>query len=244
MVRDIITTILNAAAHFITPSLCANCHNSVITSGLCRDCWGELRFISHDACSQCGVPFIYKTLLTKCGECLRDPPDVDATIAAAVYGGVIRDLVIGLKHGDRQDIAPVLAHLMAPKAMPLLHDADVILPLPLHRQRFFTRRFNQSAELARHIMKIGDIPPTRMNTHILIRHKHTEPQGRKSKNQRIAAMRNAFHVPDQYINLVKDKHIVIVDDVMTTGASIGAASKTLKRHGAKMVSAIVAARVC
>ncbi len=244
MFRDIIATIFNASAQFIAPSLCANCTNSVATSGLCHSCWHELQFISKDACTQCGVPFPYKSLLLRCGECLRDPPNFDATVAAAVYGGVMRDMVIRLKHADRQDIAPVLAQIMAPKAMPVLREADMILPLPLHRRRFFSRKFNQSAELARQIMQIGGIPLERLNTHILIRHKPTAPQGRKSKTQRITAMRGAFRVPDNYKAMIKDAHIVIVDDVMTTGASVAAAASTLKRHGVKKISAVVAARVC
>ena len=236
--------LMSEAVRWMSPALCAGCNADVGQTGLCERCWPRLTLITDNSCRQCGCRFEYRTPLDLCGECLREPPDVDATIAAAVYGGVMREMIIALKHGDRLDIAPVLANIMAPRIIPLLEDADFILPLPLHHKRFFKRRFNQSAELTRHVMAIGDLPKTRFTTSILIRHKPTPPQGHKSRNQRMIAMRGAFHVPEDQRDHIKDKHIVIIDDVMTTGASIGSAARCLKRYGAKKVSAAVAARVC
>ena len=229
---------------FAVPSYCAICENEVDRPGICYECWPKLNLITENACLHCGSRFEYRSPLVKCGECLRDPPDFDDAIATATYSGIMKDMVIALKHGDRLDIAPVLAKIMAPKMLPLLKEADFILPLPLHRRRFFRRRFNQSAELARHLMAFGKIPMDKLNTQILIRHKSTSPQGHKSKSQRISAMRGAFSVPDDQIEMIKDKHIVIIDDVLTTGASLSSAARALKKKGAKRVSACVAARVC
>lgn len=243
-VPDIALVLVREAGRFISPCLCAACHNSVERAGLCGSCWRGLTLITDDSCRQCGVRFEYKTLLERCGNCIKSPPHYDATVAAAVYSGVMREMTIAFKHGDRQDIAPVLAHIMAPRVMPLLKEADFVVPLPLHRRRFFKRRFNQAAELVRHLLAIGGLPLNKMNTHILLRHKATPSQGRRSRSQRIQAVRGAFSVPEDQIEVIKGKHILIIDDVMTTGASADSAARALKRKGARRVSVAVAARVC
>lgn len=230
--------------HFITPCLCAICQNNVDSPGLCPSCWKELFLITNHSCQQCGLPFEYKTPLNRCGDCLKSPPAFDETIAAAKYDGVIRDLIISLKHGDRHDIAPILAKIMYPRARTLLQEADIILPLPLHKKRFFMRRFNQSAELARYLINLSQLNADKMKTDILLRHKNTTPQGHKTRHQRKKSLQGAFHVPDASKGDITGKHIVIIDDVMTTGASVASAARTLKRAGAKRVSAVVAARVC
>ena len=237
-------SIFREVGRFALPSYCTICDNEVDTPGICYECWPQLNLITDNACLHCGSRFEYRSPLVTCGDCLRDPPDFDDAIATAAYSGIMKDMVIALKHGDRLDIAPVLAKIMAPKMLPLLNEADFILPLPLHRRRFFKRRFNQSAELARHLMIFGNISMDKLNTRILIRHKSTSPQGHKSKSQRISAMRGAFSVPDDQIEMINDKHIIIIDDVMTTGASLSSAARALKKKGAKRVSACVAARVC
>ena len=181
----------------IAPHLCPVCDAEVADRGLCSNCWIDLKLISSQACKQYGTPFdipIIDPLKGEfCGQCLIDPPDFDRAVSALVYADPARHLILALKHGDRQDIAPVLARIMAPKTFPLIDEADFILPLPLHRRRFFKRRFNQSAELTRQILTLHGGGKT-MNTGILIRKKATAPQGKKSKAQRIAAMRGAFHV--------------------------------------------------
>ena len=141
-----------------------------------------------------------------------------------------------------QLIAPILARIMAPKTFPLIDKADFILPLPLHRSRFFRRRFNQSAELTRQILAFhggGRI----MDTKILIRKKATAPQGKKSKAQRVAAMRGAFHVPTDQRYRIKGKDVLLIDDVLTTGASLSSAARCLKHAGAAEISVSTVARV-
>lgn len=243
-ISQMLHTMLKASGRLIIPDLCVACENSVDQRGLCNDCWPTLQLITDNSCRQCGYLFEHRSPLDRCGECLRDPPHFDDAIAAARYSGVMKDMVIALKHADRQDIAPVLANMMAPRMISVLKEADFILPLPLHQKRFLKRRFNQSAELARHVMRIGDIPIDKLNTRILIRHKSTAPQGHKTRSQRISSMRGAFQVPEDQREIIKSKHIVIIDDVLTTGASMSSAAQCLKRNGAKRVSACVAARVC
>ena len=235
------------AEQLIATHLCPACDAEVADRGLCSNCWVDLKLISSQACGQCSMPFdipIVDHLKGEvCGQCLTDPPDFDHAVSALVYADPARHLILALKHGDRQDIAPVLARIMAPKTMPLIEAADFILPLPLHRSRFFKRRFNQSAELTRQILALhggGRI----MDTRILIRKKATAPQGKKSKAQRIAAMRGAFHVPTDQKHRIKGKHILLIDDVLTTGASLSSAARCLKHAGAAEISVSTVARVC
>ena len=240
-------TAFNLIEQLIAPHLCPVCDAMVTDRGLCSQCWVDLKLISAQACHQCGVPFDIPMIDPLkghvCGQCLMDPPDFDHAVSALVHSDPARHLILALKHGDRQYIAPVLARMMAPETLPLIDKADFILPLPLHRRRFFKRRFNQSAELTRQILAIhggGRV----MDTKILIRRKATAPQGQKSKAQRIAAMRGAFHVPEDQQHRIKGKHILIIDDVLTTCASLSSAARRLKRAGAATITVSTVARVC
>jgi ComF family protein len=229
---------------FIFPILCPICSREISDSGICSSCWGELQLISTNACQQCGVPFAYQPLIDRCGNCLHSPPDFDTTAAAMVYGETSKQLILALKYGDRQDIAPVLAAMMLPKTLPLITSADLVMPLPLHPTRFFKRRFNQSAELCRHMLKATPNQLDKFSTKSLIRVKKTPSQGRKTRRQRIDMMRGAFRVPKTEKANVDGRHILLIDDVLTTGASLSSAAKALKQAGAKTVSVSVAARVC
>lgn len=247
MLKAMFKLAFNMAEQLIAPHLCPVCDAEVAARGLCSNCWIDLKLISSQACRQCGLPFdipIIDPLKGEvCGQCLIDPPDIDHAVSALVYADPAHHLILALKHGDRQDIAPILARIMAPKIFPLIDKADFILPLPLHRSRFFRRRFNQSAELTRQILAFhggGRI----MDTKILIRKKATAPQGKKSKAQRVAAMRGAFHVPTDQRYRIKGKDILLIDDVLTTGASLSSAARCLKHAGAAEISVSTVARVC
>ncbi|MCE2517315.1 MAG: ComF family protein [Alphaproteobacteria bacterium] len=244
MGAELITQIAATVGRFIFPQLCPICASEVTASGVCTACWPSLTLISGNACRQCGTPFPYQPLLDRCGNCLRQPPDFDAACCALVYGESSRQLVLGLKHSDRQDIAPVLAAMMLPNTLPMMMAADYLVPLPLHPRRFFSRRYNQSAELCRHLLRAAPELMPKYAPELLLRVKKTPPQGHKTRQQRISSMRGAFLVPPHLTPLVKDAHVLVIDDVLTTGASLSSAARALKRAGAKTVSVSTAARVC
>ena len=244
MATDLMIRIAATVGRFIFPRLCPICTSEVTASGVCTSCWPKLTLITGNACRQCGTPFPYQPLLDTCGNCLRQPPDFDAACAALVYGEVSRQLVLGLKHGDRQDIAPVLAAMMLPKTLPMMQAADWLIPLPLHPTRFLARRFNQSAELCRQLLAAAPELAPKYAPELLVRVKKTPPQGHKTRQQRQQAMRGAFLVPPHLKPRAKDAQMLIIDDVMTTGASLSSAARALKRAGAKTVSVSAAARVC
>ena len=234
---------LHFLERLLAPYLCLICDAEVTDPGLCLACWPKLSLITSNACHHCGLPFDTPVITPICGDCHIDPPDFDHAVSSLVYADPARQMILGFKHGDRQDMAPILARIMVPKTLPLIERVDFVLPLPLHRWRFFRRRFNQSAELARHLTnQAGRFD--KFNTHLLIRQKATPPQGRKTKAQRIATMRGAFHVPKGQRRHLADAHFLLIDDVLTTGASLSSAARCLKHHGAKQVSISTLARVC
>jgi ComF family protein len=148
---------------------------------------------------------------------------------------VARQLVQNLKYRDRTDLAPWMARWMARAGAELLRDADIVVPVPLHRRRFFMRRFNQSAELARHVAKLAALPFEPLTVE---RVKRTRQQVGLGAKERAANMRGAFRVPEARKIAVSGRRVLLVDDVFTTGATVSAATKALKKAGAREVDVL------
>ena len=174
----------------------------------------------------------------ECGACLESPPVYDRVRAVFVYNADSRSLITRLKYGDRTDHAPALARWMNRAGNRLLDDADFMMPVPLHRWRLVSRTFNQSTLLARHLSKISGVPA---KFDVLRRTKATPQQGRLSAQARRRNVASAFSVvsPDR----VAGRCIVLIDDVLTTGATLNACARALRAAGAAQVDALVAGRV-
>ncbi|WP_328596007.1 ComF family protein [Aureimonas psammosilenae] len=160
--------------------------------------------------------------------------------AALLYDEAAGRMASALKYGDRGELAPLMAGWMGRAGAELLIDADCVLPVPLHRFRLLRRRFNQSAELARRIAKADGRPYRPL---ALVRTRHTRRQVGLGSTQRRDNVRGAFLVPEKHRAAIRDKRVLLVDDVFTTGATIDAATLALLRGGAKAVDVLVFARV-
>ncbi|MGC6485379.1 MAG: ComF family protein [Candidatus Puniceispirillales bacterium] len=228
----------------LIPPVCPLCQRGLLEPGLCADCFGGLVLLNDPCCQRCALPFDHDAGNRLCGNCLKSPPGFDEAVAGLRYTDTARQLILAFKHGDRLDIAPLLARVMLPRAMPLISKADLVLPVPLHRWRFFRRRFNQSAELTRHLLAAGGFDAGLMATQVLLRHRNTPSQGKRSRNQRITNVRGAFRINPAFADRIRNRHVLLIDDVMTTGATLSSAARTLKRHGAETVAVCVTARVC
>lgn len=224
-------------ARLLFPPVCAGCRRQVREPGtLCPACWPDVRFIEPPLCAVLGTPFAFEV-----GDgaispaALADPPPFARARAAVSYSGVARRLVQNLKYRDRTDLAPWMARWMARAGAELLRDADIVVPVPLHRRRFFMRRFNQSAELARHVAQTASLPfePLAME-----RVKRTRQQVGLGARERAANMRGAFGVRDARKIAVGGRRVLLVDDVFTTGATVSAATKALKKAGAREVDVL------
>jgi ComF family protein len=227
---------LNAAL----PPLCPACRTLVTDSGLCAECWGELSFIAPPYCPRLGIPFVYDPgpgILSM--QAIADPPAYSRARAAVRYDDVARKLVHAFKYGDRLDLAPTLGRWMARAGHEVLAEADVLVPVPLHWRRLWARRFNQSAALAGEISAAADVPVAH---HLLKRAKATAQVG-LSRKQRAENVQGAFRVPPNARAEVKGRRLVLVDDVLTSGATLDACARALLRAGAAQVDALVFARV-
>ncbi|MGB8817298.1 MAG: ComF family protein [Rhizobiaceae bacterium] len=224
------------------PPTCLGCHEITDRQGtLCSRCWNRVRFIERPYCEALGTPFsIDHGDGALSGDALADPPPFRRLRAVAAYGDISRKLVQALKYNDRTDLAPWMAGWMARAGQELLGDAHVIVPVPLHPVRFLTRRFNQSAELARQISFKSGVA---FDPSILLRTRRTRQQVGLGMNERQDNVRGAFAVADSARIGVAGKSAVLVDDVYTTGATVKSATKALLKAGAASVDVLVFARV-
>lgn len=195
-----------------------------------------MQFIEAPFCRVLGIPFAQDE-----GEgalstlAIASPPVFARLRAVAVHEGPARSLVHGLKYRDRTDLAPMMAAWMLRASDGLLQECDAIVPVPLHARRLLSRRFNQSAELARALSKLAGKP---FLASALIRIKPTRRQVGLSSRRRAANVRGAFAVRAECRDQVAGRHVLLIDDVYTTGATVSAASRALLRAGAAKVSVL------
>ena len=187
----------------------------------------------------CGTPFEFD-LGARCAACLAKPRAFDAARAACLYDEVSRDPILKLKHADRLDLAPLFARWLSRAARELIDEADAIAPVPLHRARLLRRRYNQAAEIARPLSRLCGVPYL---PDALVRRRATETQGGKSGSGRRRNVAGAFEVPAGRAAQVVGKRVLLIDDVMTTGATAEGCARALKAAGAVRVDVAVVARV-
>lgn len=232
-----------SALDLLYPPLCIACRARVAEPGsLCAACWQSINFIEGPACHCCGLPFdLDPGEETLCGACIADPPSFDRARAVMRYDERSRGPILAFKHGDRLDLVPGFARWLYRVGQPLLDDADLIVPVPLHSGRLWTRRYNQAAELSRAIGKRTDKP---VHPLALQRIRATPSQGAMpSAKARRRNMHGAFQIPDSYQDAIHGRRVLLIDDVLTTGATADACARVLKRAGARKVHVLALARV-
>jgi ComF family protein len=223
------------------PPLCIACREPVSEAhGFCPPCWSTITFLDGPACACCGTPFpVDAGESVLCAACLARPPAYDRARAILAYDHNSRGPILALKHADRLDLIPGFARWLERSGAALLSSADVIVPVPLHRWRLWRRRYNQAAELARALARRSAKPFLPL---ALMRVRATPSQGLMvSARARRRNVLGAFRVPDS--SMVAGRNILLIDDVLTTGATVEAAAKALKRAGAAKVSVLALARV-
>jgi len=229
--------------HLVYPPQCLTCDARVTTDfGLCGACWRETAFITGLVCDLCGVPLPGAEDGSKphCDDCLRVARPWSQGRAALLYRDNGRRMVLALKHGDRIDLVRPAAGWLLRAAQPILVPGMIVAPVPLHWLRLLKRRYNQSALLSRGLAGLARLDHC---PDLLIRRRFTGSQEGRDRDGRFANMADALAVHPRRGALVEGRHVLLVDDVMTSGATLAAAAEACVAAGAIGVSVVVLARV-
>jgi len=234
--------VAGAALDIVLPPRCLGCGVTVDQNGLlCGDCWSGLSFIAPPLCDCCGLPFAYQVAArSRCAACLASPPEFDRARAVLVYDDASRRLVLGFKHADRLEGAPAFGRWLARAGAELTAAADLIVPVPLHRWRLFRRRYNQAGLLALALGRVAERPVV---PDLLVRRRATPTQGGLGRRGRQRNVAGAFALRPGREPQVRGRRVLLVDDVHTTGATLNACARALRRAGAASVDALTLARV-
>ncbi len=227
------------AMDVLLPPLCLGCDRPVTENQtLCAACWKAIHFVERPFCARCGAPFdVPVEEGTLCGQCLGGPPLYEKARSAVLYDDAIKPILLRFKHADRLHPVPALAAWMVRAGAELWAEADLIVPVPLHRWRLLKRRYNQAALLAQAVGKNLD---KKVAVDLLVRRRASESQGRKNRKERRENVAGAFALRPGAD--VVGKKIVLIDDVLTSGATVEECARVLLSAGAATVSVVTLAR--
>lgn len=233
---------LTRALDAVLPPRCLKCGLVVAAQGaLCPTCWQGLSFLSPPCCACCGQPFDFDLGPgALCGACTQAAPAFDRARSVLRYDEASRDLILAFKHADRTSLTPAFAAWLKRAGDELIQDADLIVPVPLHWSRLFSRRYNQAALLA---VSLGNRAGKVAVPDLLTRRRATQKQGHLGRLARQRNVAGAFAVHPRRLNLVAGKRVLLIDDVITTGATITTCAKVLRQAGAAAVDVLALARV-
>lgn len=239
---DALRSALRLALHTVFPPRCLCCGAAVGSDdGLCGPCWRETGFISGTVCDGCGTPLPGEEAgPVLCDQCLAQPRPWARGRAAFLYAGTGRKLVLQLKHADRLDLVPPLAAMLARAAAPILRPKMLVAPVPLHRLRLLRRKFNQSALLAQAFAREGGLACL---PDLFLRTRPTAAMEGMTRAERRANLEGAIAVTPKHLDRIRGKHLLLIDDVLTSGATLEATTEAALTAGAARVSVAVLARV-
>lgn len=231
---------LMAVADLAMPPVCVSCQTPLVTHhALCAPCWAGIDFIRQPLCDRLGLPMPYgvgEGMISAAAA--ANPPPYDRARSVGIYAGTLKTLVHDFKFRDHQELRRLFVRWLLDAGAPFWADADLIVPVPLHRRRLLKRRFNQSAVLGRALGPLTGVP---CRTNVLQRTRATAQQVGLTYQQRIDNVRGAFAVPENMAAQVCQARVVLLDDVITTGATVAACATALRKAGAGEVNVLAVA---
>ena len=241
--RAVLLQFWRAGLDAALPPRCLTCDAGVAVPGqMCAACFAATAFVTEPCCLRCGTPFRHVAhggRSMQCDPCTAHPPPWRQGRAALRYDDQARRIILPLKHGDRVELAAALAHHMARAGVVLLRDAEVLVPVPLHRGRLRARRYNQSALLARALARMAARP---VLPDALLRTRATAALSGRTRRERAETVNGAFAVRPARRAALAGRRVLLVDDVLTTGATAAACTHALLAAGAGQVDLLVGAR--
>lgn len=240
--RGLLRRAFSALSDVVMPPVCLVCRAPIVGhDALCARCWREIDFIRPPLCDRLGIPLPYDTGGTMISAAAAaDPPPYDRARAVAAYAGSMRMLVHALKFHDRHDVRCLLGKWLVAAGRDLVAEAEIVVPVPLARRRLLARRFNQAALLAGEVARLTGL---RYEPLLLERTRATASQVGLSRGQRERNVSGAFAVPARLAGRAEGRRILVVDDVITTGSTVGACARALRRAGAERVDVLALALV-
>lgn len=225
----------NNAVDFILPPLCPATGEMVDVLGMVDAAyWQQLNFIHAPLCKTCGAPFAFEATDMACGQCLETPPVYNKNRSALVYDDHSRGIILRFKHGDQTHAVKAFMPWLRQAGAEILATADMMIPVPLHPMRLIKRRYNQADLIGRELRQ--HYPNVEYRADGLKRVKNTVPQGHKRAKDRAKNVSKAFEINPNYN--YKNKNIILIDDVYTTGATLNECAKTLYKAGALQVNCL------
>ncbi|MDR1560919.1 MAG: ComF family protein, partial [Holosporaceae bacterium] len=213
------------------PITCCCCKNFVETEGLCPECWKKIKWISNPKCKICGIPFEIDVEAI-CPFCLKKKPYFDRAVSVFNYDNFSKRLILKFKYEDVTYISKKLANWMYRVSENDIKNADIIVPVPIHFIKRLKRKYNQSELLAMELEKLSNII---YEPRILKKIKRTNQQEGLSREKRLKNVKGSFGIDQNYAEILHSKTVVLVDDVLTTGATVNECAKVLKQAGATKV---------
>lgn len=227
----------------VLPYICPSCRLPVEAGqSLCGPCWSKLQFITKPMCSCCGLPFAFDLGEDAlCAPCLESPPKFTMARSALKYDDHCKSMILAFKHADKTHLRLLLSKWALQAGREFWPESDILAPVPLHWTRLFKRLYNQSALLGEELSKATSIPH---QADLLLRQKKTRVHQGLSKDERRSNVRRAFQVAPKYRDYIRGKTVVLLDDVMTSGATVNECAETLHKAGAAKIHILTLARVC
>lgn len=235
-----LSTAIKTLVDLVLPPRCPVSGDVVEKQGmLSGEAWAALEFMAPPLCDICGIPFEYDTEEAVCGACLAAPPCYARARAALKYNDTSRDLVMGFKHADKLYAVKTFTPLLKRAGVDVLERAEILVPVPLHFWRLMKRRYNQSVLIARDLGRNCGLP---VLSDALVRTRATPPQAHLKADKRRKNVRGAFAVKPARVAAIQGKSVLLIDDVLTTGATAEECTKALLEAGAARVDVLAVAR--